>query len=125
MFVSLEPGVQVVSATINGKRIDYDPAKVREVTPARPWELRYDAVPIEGFDLVLETKTPKPVNVTVISQRDGFPQIPGTDFKERPAYLIPSSNSDITRLVKSFRLDQTEIVKSDTDNKPYQRLLQH
>ncbi|HXM48133.1 MAG TPA: M20/M25/M40 family metallo-hydrolase [Pyrinomonadaceae bacterium] len=121
----LELGAEVVSATINGKRIDYDKPKVIEGAQARPWELRYDAIPIEGIDLVLETRTPWPVKMTLVSQSDGFPQIPGTAFKERPANLIPSPNSDITRLIKSFRLDRGELLKSATTPAVPVRRLQH
>ena len=124
MYLSLEPGVQVVSATINGKRVNYDPPKVVEGAQPRGWELRYDAVPPEGFDLVLETKTPWPV-MTLVSQSDGLPQIPGTELKGRPDYLIPSMSSDITRLIKSFQLQQTEIVKSEPNSKVPQRNMQH
>jgi hypothetical protein len=125
MYLFLEPGLPVVSVTINGKRINYDQTNVSEGAPARDWELRYDAVPPEGFDLVLETKTPWPVKLTLVSQRDGLPQIPGTDLKERPAYLIPSTSSDMTRLIKSFRVEQTEIVKSEPNAKVPQRNMQH
>jgi hypothetical protein len=103
----LEPETKVLAATINGKRVDYKDAPVDNGQPAR-WDLSFNGVPPEGIDLILEAKSPGPIKARVISLSDGLPEIPGASFKARPANLMPSSNSDVTRVSKSFILDGGE-----------------
>jgi hypothetical protein len=102
--VFAEPETKVLSATINGKRVDYRDAPVDHAQPPR-WDLNFNGVPPEGIDLVLEAQSPGPIKLRVMSVSDGLPEVPGTTYKERPANLIPSSNSDVTRVSKSFVIE--------------------
>jgi hypothetical protein len=103
--VRVEPNAEVLSAVVNGKRLDYKDDKPHRDEGARPaWEFIYNAFPSEGIILALELKPGQPVTLTLMSLTDGLPEIAGKSLKPRPDSLIPSANSDNTRVSRSFDL---------------------
>lgn len=114
--VRVEPNVQVLSAVIDGKRLDYRDHEPRN-DDAAAWELTYNALPREGITLTLELKATGPVNLTVMSSTDGLPGIPGKSLKPRPDFLIPASYSDNTRVSRVFSLDDSAVATSSSPSK--------
>jgi MFS family permease len=100
--IQADPSTTVVSASINGKRVEYE-------SPAREgdhsWELSYFAVPAQGFDLIIETRSGPPLKVTLSAFSDGLPEFAQAPVKNRPAHLMPARFSDMTSVVKTFDLD--------------------
>ena len=115
--VRIEPNVEVLSAVIDGKRLDYRDRKPRNDNAAAAWELIYNAFPREGIILSLELKATEPVNLTVMSSSDGLPEIPGKSLKPRPDFLIPASYSDNTRVSRVFSLDDAAVARSSSPSK--------
>jgi hypothetical protein len=99
--VYVEPGSEILAATIGGKRVEYK----RIGDAKRWWELTYGAFPREGAEILLETKAVVPLQVKVVSQSDGLPGAAQTAFRSRPAHSIPARNSDTTNVTKTFILD--------------------
>jgi hypothetical protein len=112
--VRVEPPVEVLSAVIDGKRLDYRDHKPRNDNAAVAWELIYNAFPREGITLTLELNGTEPVNLTVMSCTDGLPEIPGKSLKPRPDFLIPASYSDNTRVSRVFSLVDSAAARSSS-----------
>lgn len=93
--------VEVVGATINGKRVENVKAGA---TNQAAWELRYWSPPKEGFDLALELKGARPVPLKILEKSYTLPEVPGVTLKPRPDYIIPSlsPNSDQSLVTKSY-----------------------
>jgi len=51
--------------------------------------LTYLAIPKEGLELTLETEPSTLVKITVMDQSYGFPEIPGSTFKNMPDSIMP------------------------------------
>jgi hypothetical protein len=113
----VEPGVKVLSAVINGKRIEYDE---RPGNAPNSWELSCISIPPDGVDVILETRQSGPVKLKMLSQSDGLPQIANLSLKPRPADLIPAMGSDLTLVSKSYIINTDAstraAVKLSSDN---------
>lgn len=86
--VYLDPKVQVLQASLNGKQIHNDTNKNQ---PANSWGLHYFAPPKAGIELTLVIKSLQPIKFQVVDQSDGLPQIPGKSFLARPSYMMPTA----------------------------------
>lgn len=95
----VDPEVKVLSAVINGKRVEYDAAASHG---PGSWELSCISIPTDGFDVILETRQSGPVKLKMLSQSDGLPQIADLALKPRPDDLIPAMGSDLTLVSKSY-----------------------
>jgi putative ATP-binding cassette transporter len=97
MFV--EPGTEVSAATINGRRYVYEPSP-----PGRPagWGFSYVNPSPDGLEVVLETRSPGPLKMTLASYTDGLPSVPNMEIRPRPRNLVPAINSDLLRVYQSF-----------------------
>lgn len=104
MSLFIDPQTEVLSATVDGKRIDTASAP-NQSNSENWWELTYRAVPSQGFDLILETKQTAQIKVKLTSQSDGLPEVPNATFQARPAHIIPAANSDVVILTHAFTLD--------------------
>lgn len=100
--VYVDASMPVLSAVIDGQVQENSQAE--SGAAASRWVLNYYAAPAAGFELVLRTKASLPLKLQMISTADGLPQIPDMKVKPRPDNLIPSSNSDVTRVIKTFDL---------------------
>ena len=99
--VPRDANVEIVGATINGKRAE----NVKTTTGnSAVWELNYLSPPKQGFDLALEVRGARPVPLKILELSYALPEIPGVTLKPRPDYIIPSSsgNSDQTLITKSY-----------------------
>jgi hypothetical protein len=100
--VYLGPEVEVVKAWVGSKEVDMK--AVPPSGPQNPWSVQYWGLPAEGFELRLETKAGKPLNMTVVDRSDGLPQLEGFTYKPRPDSIIPAPNpyTDTTLVNKTF-----------------------
>ncbi|MEJ6486177.1 M20/M25/M40 family metallo-hydrolase [Nostoc punctiforme UO1] len=100
--VYLDPKVEVLGATVNGKKIDNqaDNSTISGI----PWGLHYFALPQERINLTLIVKQSQPLKLIVIDQSDGLPEIPNKFFQKRPNYMMPTGFgiSDSTLVSKSY-----------------------
>jgi len=102
----VEPTAQITGAVVNGKRLE---STVSAGSPApsgapRGWELSYLGVPLEGIDLILETKSTGNVKLKFASYSDGLPELSTGSVVPRPPQLMPAMNSDVTHVVKTYDL---------------------
>jgi hypothetical protein len=101
--VSLGHSTEVLQAVINGKRVENGPTR----TPAElknGWGFTYYALPEDGIELVIESKSTGPWDVKVVDESYGLPEIPGKASPARPVYTMPSAfpYSSSTLVGKSF-----------------------
>jgi len=96
MVLSVDPGAEVLGATVNGKRM--------ESRLGRRWEVKYYAIPQEGIEVTLEVKSAKPLLLRATDISYELPQLPGMNYRPRPDHLMPSffPFSDSTVVTKSY-----------------------
>jgi hypothetical protein len=98
-------GTEVLGALINGKRVQsrYPPSRGNSETQ---WGVRYWALPNEGISLTLQIPRAHPLELRVVDQSYGLPEIPGASFRPRPDHMMPTpfgfGLSDVTLVSKSF-----------------------
>jgi len=99
--VYLGPEVEVVRAWVGGRVVDM---KALPSGPQSPWSVQYWGLPAEGFELNLETRTGRPLSLTVVDRTYGLPQLDGFTYRPRPADTIPApfQYSDATLVNKTF-----------------------
>lgn len=97
--------VEVLGATINGKRIE-NAGPRPQVRPPIAWAMQFWAPPAGGYDLTLELKGQQPVPLKVTEQSYGLPQAPGVSYRPRPDYIVPSYSrySNMSLISKSYTL---------------------
>jgi hypothetical protein len=101
--VSLGHGTEVLQAVINGKHVQNGPTR----TPAElknGWGFTYYALPEDGIELVIQSRSTGPLDVKVVDESYGVPEIPGRAPQPRPANTMPSAfpYSSSTLVGKSF-----------------------
>lgn len=101
IFISTDPEVEVLDASVNGKSAIGSSA---QSVPVKRWGIQYYAPLPEGLDVVLKTKSGKPFHLRLVERSYGLPEIPGSTFKPRAEDMIPApfSVSDATLVTKSF-----------------------
>jgi len=99
--LGVESGAEVRGTALNGRPIEVAPP-----AGSRKWGLRYFALPAEGIEVTLETKSNEPLTLKVVDQSYGLPALPGAAFKDRPEQIIPAALPfvDSTLVSRSFTL---------------------
>jgi hypothetical protein len=64
--------------------------------------LQYANVPEKGFKVSIETSVAHPLKFVLSDWSEGLPDIPGSDFKPRPAWIVPQHFHDLTVVLKSY-----------------------
>lgn len=106
LFVTVEQGVNVVGAEVNGQPLENAGPTPR---PGRPdgWRLTYFNAPAQGIDLLLKLKQAGPVKLRVMDQSYGLPQGPDVPSSPRPGDIMSAPYqpySDTAFVGKSFSL---------------------
>jgi hypothetical protein len=98
LFVSIDPGIEVLEASVNGKKIEREG---RNGESPDGLELRYYGLPPEGFDLTVKIKPPRALELRVIDQSYKLPELP---FSPRPEHIRQGLYfySDTTLVTKNF-----------------------
>lgn len=101
--IGVESDMEVQGTALDGKRLEIVPAGTR-AGGANKWGLRYFALPAEGIELTLETRSQTPLALRVVDQSYGLPPLPGVAFQPRPDYIIPAALpfTDSTLVSRSF-----------------------
>jgi hypothetical protein len=103
MSIFVDTGASVSAAAVNGQNINAGRNSTSEAR--QPWRLDYHGVPPEGIELGFTLNTAGPIKLFVVDQSYGLPEITGSSYKGRPAYLMPTawrSFSDQTLVNKAF-----------------------
>ena len=66
----------------------------------------YFALPKEGIELILETRSTSPLAVRLVDESYGLPLLDGATFRERPAHMMPAPffRSDFALVSQEFSL---------------------
>jgi len=101
--ISVQINAEVLSAAVDGKRLT---PKTTANEPLKNWSLFYFALPNEGIELVLQTRSSPPLLVRVVDESYGLPLLDGATFKERPAHMMPAPffRSDFSLVSQNFSL---------------------
>jgi hypothetical protein len=98
-------GTEVLDVLINGKHVQQHGTQPHESSETR-WGLRYWALPPEGLSLTLQVPASHPLELRVVDQTYGLPELPGAPFSPRPDHMMPTpfgfGLSDATLVSKSF-----------------------
>jgi hypothetical protein len=85
--LSLKISAEILSATINGKSLAADKTAS---DPQKNWSLLYLALPKEGIELALETRSPAPLALRLVDESYGLPVFDSAKFTDRPAHMMPA-----------------------------------
>ncbi|MET0626408.1 MAG: M28 family metallopeptidase [Pyrinomonadaceae bacterium] len=96
---------EVSEASVNGKAVG-EVGGQSGGTPSKKWVLHYSAPPPEGIELSLTLKSAGPLEVVVVDETNGLPELPGSPYKPRPEEMMssPFRTSDLTFVRKTFTL---------------------
>lgn len=99
--ISVQVSAEVLSATVGGKDLKAD-TTAREAQ--KSWSLLYLALPKDGIELVLETKSAPPLAVRVVDESYGLPLLDSTAITARPAHMMPAPffRSDVTLVSQTY-----------------------
>jgi hypothetical protein len=98
--MSIQISTEILSATVDGKPLTSGP------TTQKSWSLLYLALPKDGIELVLETRSTLPLSVRLMDESYGLPLLDGEKLKDRPAHMMPAPffRSDVTLVSQSYSL---------------------
>ncbi|MCA1659326.1 MAG: hypothetical protein LC642_02110, partial [Verrucomicrobiaceae bacterium] len=99
--ISVQISAAVLSAAVDGKRLISNAAASE---PQKRWSLYYFALPKEGIELVLETRSTSPLAMRVVDESYGLPLLDGAKFTVRPAHMMPAPffRSDFSLVSRDF-----------------------
>ncbi|MEY2575492.1 MAG: hypothetical protein QOF80_979 [Verrucomicrobiota bacterium] len=98
--MSVQVNAEILSATVDGKPLTPDP------TAQKSWSLLYLALPKEGIELVIETRSAPPLAVRLMDESYGLPLLEREKLTDRPARMMPAPffRSDFTLVSRNFSL---------------------
>jgi hypothetical protein len=98
--ISVQVSAEILSATVDGKPLTSGP------TTPKSWSLLYLALPKDGIDLVIETRSAPPLTMRLMDESYGLPLLDGEKLKDRPAHMMPAPffRSDFTLVSQNFSL---------------------
>lgn len=103
LSVQAEQNSELLNASVNGKRVTAANAPASPAGSNR-WGFYYFALPKDGIELTLETKTAQPLTLKVVDETYGLPNLTGISLKSRPDHMMPAPMpfSDSTLVSKSY-----------------------
>ena len=99
--ISVQINAEILSATVEGKRLASDD---NASEPAKRWSLLYFALPKDGIELVLETRSAPPLAMQLVDESYGLPLRAGATFTDRPDHMMPAPffRSDFTLVSQNY-----------------------
>jgi hypothetical protein len=92
----------VTAATVDDTTVDEAPGQTSAGTSSG-WGFVFHAVPPEGIDVTVEVRGEGPLQLRVVSYRDGLPQVP--ELTPRPDDLTwAATSSNLTVIAKTYRV---------------------
>jgi hypothetical protein len=101
--ISVQVSAEVLRAAIDGKDLTADTAASEA---QKNWSLFYLALPKDGIELVLETRSTPPLAIRVVDESYGLPLLDGATNKSRPVNMMPAPffRSDVTLVSRNYSL---------------------
>jgi hypothetical protein len=101
--ISVQVSAEVLSAAVNGKDL---PADTTARDAQKSWSLFYLALPKDGIELVLETRSTPPLSMRVVDESYGLPLLDSATTTARPAHMMPAAffRSDVTLVSRNYSL---------------------
>jgi len=101
--ISVQVSAEVLRAAIEGKDLTADTAASEA---QKNWSLFYLALPKDGIELVLETRSTPPLTVRVVDESYGLPRLDAEKLTDRPAHMMPAPffRSDVTLVSRKYSL---------------------
>ena len=89
----------VIDAAVDGKR-----AISSSSSPVKNWGMQFYALPPEGIELMLKTRSDQPFKLLLVDRSYGLSEITSVATRPRPDHTIatPYAISDVTLVAKSF-----------------------
>jgi hypothetical protein len=99
--ISVQVSAEVLSAAVDGKSLTSE-TTAREAQ--KSWRLFYLALPKDGIELVLETRSAPPLAARVVDESYGLPPRDSALFTDRPAHMMPAPflRSDFTLVSRNY-----------------------
>jgi hypothetical protein len=100
--ISVQVSAEVLSAAVDGKALAAD-TTANEAQ--KNWSLLYLALPKDGIELVLETRS-TPLAVRLVDESYRLPLLDGTAITARPPHVMPAPffRSDVTLVSRNYSL---------------------
>ena len=101
--ISVQVSAEVLSAAVDGKDLTSDTTASEA---QKNWSLFYLALPKDGIELVLETRSTPPLSMRVVDESYGLPLLDGAAITARPAHMMPAPffRSDVTLVSRNYSL---------------------
>ncbi|MDP9098729.1 MAG: M28 family peptidase, partial [Verrucomicrobiota bacterium] len=98
--MSVQINSEILSAAVDGKPLMSAPKTQKS------WSLLYLALPKEGIELVIETRSAPPLAVRLVDESYGLPLRDGATFTDRPEHMMPAPffRSDFTFVSRNYSL---------------------
>jgi len=98
--ISVEMNAEILSAEVGGKRLTLNATAIE---PRKNLSLFYFAVPKEGIELTIETRS-TPLVMRVVDESYGLPLLDGARFTSRPVHMMPAPffRSDFSLVSRDF-----------------------
>jgi hypothetical protein len=98
--ISVQISAEILSATVDGKPL----ASGAMGELQRNWSLLYLALPKDGIDLVVETKSAVPLAVRVVDESYGLPLLDSPTLTGRPPHMMPAPffRSDFSLVSRNY-----------------------
>lgn len=99
--ISVQISAEVLSGAVDGKPLTSDPTASE---PQKDWSLFYLALPKEGIELVLETKSAPPLAMRLVDENYGLPLFEGATLTGRPPHMMPAPffRSDVSLVSRNY-----------------------
>ena len=92
----------MAAATVDGVSVEEAPGQRQDTDPSK-WGFVFHGGPPDGIDVTLEVRGERPLQLRVITYRDGLPHVP--ELTPRPDDLTWSgTSSNLTMITKSYRV---------------------
>jgi hypothetical protein len=101
--ISVQVSAEVLSAAIDGKALALDTTASEA---QKRWSLLFLALPKDGIELVLETRSTPRLSMRVVDESYRLPRLNGAAITARPAHMMPAAffRSDVTLVSRNYSL---------------------
>lgn len=101
--ISVQINAEILSAAVDGKSLT---PNTTASEPQKNWSLLFLALPKEGIELVVETRSAPPLTVRVADESYGLPLLEGATLTGRPPHMMPAPffRSDFTLVSQNYSL---------------------
>ena len=99
----MQVSAEVLNAAVDGKGLT---SETTASEAQKNWSLFYLALPKDGIELVLETRSTPPLSMRVVDESYGLPRLDGATLTARPAHMMPAPffRSDVTLVSRNYSL---------------------